>query len=851
MAKANISPGMQQYLDIKKDYPDAFLLFRMGDFYELFYDDAVKAAQLLEIGLTSRNKNAENPIPMAGVPHHSAQQYIDVLIELGYKVAIAEQMEDPKQAVGVVKREVVQVITPGTVVDSAKPDSANNFLVAVDFDGFRYGLAYMDVSTGEFCVTDLADFTSVRSEIQNLKAKEVLLGFDLSEEEQMILVKQMNLLLSYQETVYEDKSLIDGQLTTVELTAAGKLLQYVHKTQMRELSHLQALVHYEIKDYLQMSYATKSSLDLVENARTNKKHGSLYWLLDETKTAMGMRLLRSWIDRPLVSKEAILERQEIIQVFLNAFIERTDLSNSLKGVYDIERLSSRVSFGKANPKDLLQLGHTLAQVPYIKAILESFSSPYIDKLVNDIDSLPELEYLIRTAIDPDAPATISEGSIIRNGFDERLDHYRKVMREGTGWIADIEAKERQASGINNLKIDYNKKDGYYFHVTNSNLSLVPDHFFRKATLKNSERYGTAELAKIEGQMLEAREESASLEYDIFMRIRTQVETYINRLQKLAKTLATIDVLQSLAVVAETNHYSRPSFNDDHVITIQEGRHAVVEKVMGVKEYIPNSISFDQETSIQLITGPNMSGKSTYMRQLALTVIMAQMGSFVAADYVNLPLFDAIFTRIGAADDLISGQSTFMVEMMEANQAIKRASENSLILFDELGRGTATYDGMALAQAIIEHIHDRIGAKTMFATHYHELTELSTKLTRLINVHVETLERGGDVTFLHKIAQGPADKSYGIHVAKIAGLPESLLNRAGTVLTRFEAQSPSTDLISDSLRVEQTNIAHKEQLSLFADEDRSQEIIRTLEAIDVMNMTPMQAMTALYELKNLL
>ncbi|MCB2833167.1 DNA mismatch repair protein MutS [Streptococcus dysgalactiae] len=851
MAKANISPGMQQYLDIKKDYPDAFLLFRMGDFYELFYDDAVKAAQLLEIGLTSRNKNAENPIPMAGVPHHSAQQYIDVLIELGYKVAIAEQMEDPKQAVGVVKREVVQVITPGTVVDSAKPDSANNFLVAVDFDGFRYGLAYMDVSTGEFCVTDLADFTSVRSEIQNLKAKEVLLGFDLSEEEQMILVKQMNLLLSYEETVYEDKSLIDGQLTTVELTAAGKLLQYVHKTQMRELSHLQALVHYEIKDYLQMSYATKSSLDLVENARTNKKHGSLYWLLDETKTAMGMRLLRSWIDRPLVSKEAILERQEIIQAFLNAFIERADLSNSLKGVYDIERLSSRVSFGKANPKDLLQLGHTLAQVPYIKAILESFSSPYIDKLVNDIDSLPELEYLIRTAIDPDAPATISEGGIIRNGFDERLDHYRKVMREGTGWIADIEAKERQASGINNLKIDYNKKDGYYFHVTNSNLSLVPEHFFRKATLKNSERYGTAELAKIEGQMLEAREESASLEYDIFMRIRTQVETYINRLQKLAKTLATIDVLQSLAVVAETNHYSRPSFNDDHVITIQEGRHAVVEKVMGVKEYIPNSISFDQETSIQLITGPNMSGKSTYMRQLALTVIMAQMGSFVAADYVNLPLFDAIFTRIGAADDLISGQSTFMVEMMEANQAIKRASENSLILFDELGRGTATYDGMALAQAIIEHIHDRIGAKTMFATHYHELTELSTKLTRLINVHVETLEKGGDVTFLHKIAQGPADKSYGIHVAKIAGLPESLLNRADTVLTRFEAQSPSTDLISDSLRVEQTNIAHKEQLSLFADEDRFQEIIRTLEAIDVMNMTPMQAMTALYELKNLL
>lgn len=851
MAKTNISPGMQQYLDIKKDYPDAFLLFRMGDFYELFYEDAVKAAQLLEIGLTSRNKNAENPIPMAGVPHHSAQQYIDVLIELGYKVAVAEQMEDPKQAVGVVKREVVQVITPGTVVDSAKPDSANNFLVAVDFDGCRYGLAYMDVSTGEFCVTDLADFTSVRSEIQNLKAKEVLLGFDLSEEEQTILVKQMNLLLSYEETVYEDKSLIDGQLTTVELTAAGKLLQYVHKTQMRELSHLQALVHYEIKDYLQMSYATKSSLDLVENARTNKKHGSLYWLLDETKTAMGMRLLRSWIDRPLVSKEAILERQEIIQVFLNAFIERTDLSNSLKGVYDIERLSSRVSFGKANPKDLLQLGHTLAQVPYIKAILESFDSPCVDKLVNDIDSLPELEYLIRTAIDPDGPATISEGSIIRNGFDERLDHYRKVMREGTGWIADIEAKERQASGINNLKIDYNKKDGYYFHVTTSNLSLVPEHFFRKATLKNSERYGTAELAKIEGQMLEAREESSSLEYDIFMCIRAQVETYINRLQKLAKTLATVDVLQSLAVVAETNHYIRPQFNDNHVITIQEGRHAVVEKVMGVQEYIPNSISFDQQTSIQLITGPNMSGKSTYMRQLALTVIMAQMGSFVAADHVDLPLFDAIFTRIGAADDLISGQSTFMVEMMEANQAIKRASDNSLILFDELGRGTATYDGMALAQAIIEYIHDRVGAKTIFATHYHELTDLSTKLTSLVNVHVATLEKDGDVTFLHKIVEGPADKSYGIHVAKIAGLPKSLLKRADEVLTRLETQSRSTEIISVPPQVESSSAVRQGQLSLFGDDEKAHEIRQALEAIDVMNMTPFQAMTTLYELKKLL
>lgn len=843
MADSKISPGMQQYLDIKAQYPDAFLLFRMGDFYELFYDDAVKAAQLLEIGLTSRNKNAENPIPMAGVPHHSAQQYIDILIELGYKVAIAEQMEDPKKAVGVVKREVVQVITPGTVVDSAKPNSSNNFLIAIDFDGSHYGLSYMDLVTGEFFATTLSDFMSVCGEILNLKAKEVVIGFEITAEQEEQLQKQFRLLLSYEQEIYTDDTLINPNLSQVEKNVAGKLLQYVHQTQMRELSHLQELIHYDIKDYLQMSYATKSSLDLIENARTKKKHGSLYWLLDETKTAMGMRLLKTWIDRPLISKQAISERQNIVETFLESFIERSDLADSLKGVYDIERLSSRVSFGKVNPKDLLQLGHTLSQVPYIKAVLEAINSPHLSKVIATIDPIPELASLIHSAIDPDAPATISEGSIIKTGFDQRLDHYRKVMKEGTGWIADIEMKERQASGINNLKIDYNKKDGYYFHVTNSNLSLVPDHFFRKATLKNSERYGTAELAKIEGQMLEAREESAQLEYDIFMRIREKVETYIDRLQTLAKAIATVDVLQGLAYVAEKNHYVRPEFASQKVITIQNGRHAVVEKVMGVQEYIPNTIQFNQNTSIQLITGPNMSGKSTYMRQLALTVIMAQMGSYVAADYAKLPIFDAIFTRIGAADDLISGQSTFMVEMMEANQAIQRASHDSLIIFDELGRGTATYDGMALAQSIIEHIHNRIGAITLFATHYHELTSLSEELGHLKNVHVAILERDGEVTFLHKIAEGPADKSYGIHVAKIAGLPGSLLSRADNILKQLESHSKDF-IIKDNSQQSEEN----EPLNLLTEETSSQDIINRLKEVDVMNMTPMEAMTVLFDLK---
>ena len=838
MATEKLSPGMQQYLDIKKDYQDAFLLFRMGDFYELFYEDAVNAAQILEIAITSRNKNSENPIPMAGVPYHSAQQYIDILVESGYKVAIAEQMEDPKQAVGVVKREVVQVITPGTVVDSSKSSGENNFLVSLNREEDQYGLAYMDLATGEFQVTTLADFDQACGEIRNLQAREVVVGYVLPESEEKVLSNQMNLLLSRVEDVLEDVQLLGVELSPLEKRVAGKLLHYVFQTQMRELSHLKKVHHYEIKDFLQMDYATKTSLDLTENARTGKKHGSLFWLMDETKTAMGGRLLRSWIQHPLIDKDRITKRQDVVQVFLDSFFERSDLSDSLRGVYDIERLASRVSFGKTNPKDLLQLASTLSHVPQIRAILENIASPALETLVSKLDAIPELENLISSAISPDASQVITEGNIIQSGFDETLDKYRLVMREGTSWIADIEAKERATSGISNLKIDYNKKDGYYFHVTNSQLGHVPSHFFRKATLKNSERYGTEELARIEGEMLEAREKSANLEYEIFMRIREEAGKYIKRLQALAQTLATIDVLQSFAVVAENQHLVRPSFTTNRTLKIEKGRHAVVEKVMGAQSYIPNSVVMDADTDIQLITGPNMSGKSTYMRQLAIIVIMAQMGSYVPAEQATLPIFDAIFTRIGAADDLVSGQSTFMVEMMEANRAIRQASEHSLILFDELGRGTATYDGMALAQAIIEYIHDRTKAKTLFATHYHELTELSTSLTRLENLHVATLEKDGQVTFLHKIEEGPADKSYGIHVAKIAGLPADLLERADSILTHLESQ--------DKQVVSQQK-ATTEQISLF-EAPQSSPVLEELKNLDIYNMTPLEVMGAVSEMK---
>ena len=841
-----ISPGMQQYLDIKQNYPDAFLLFRMGDFYELFYDDAVKAAQILELTLTSRNKNSVNPIPMAGVPHHSVQQYIDILIDLGYKVAIAEQMEDPKKAVGVVKRDVVQVVTPGTAVDALNTGKENNFLVAIDRTQTSYALSYLDLATGEFFVTSLSDFDAVVDEISALKAREVVVGYDLSSEEvqRKILETQLNVLVSQELIGFVNADLIDYSLSDLEISVASKLLNYVMTTQKRHLTHLQAVQHYEIKDFLLMDAASKKSLDLLQNARTGKKHGSLYWLLDETKTAMGTRMLRFWIDRPLVSVSAIQKRQTIIQAFLEHFFERSDLTETLKGVYDIERLASRVSFGKANPKDLLQLANTLSNVPAIKGVLTEMKADVLTQLIEQLDPMPDLLELITSAIDPNASATITEGNIIKNGFNTTLDEYRVIMRDGTTWIAELEAKERENSGINNLKIDYNKKDGYYFHVTNSNREQVPDHFFRKATLKNSERYGTETLSRLESQMLDARENSASLEYDLFLQVRDQTETFIARIQKLAKTIAEIDVLQSLAVVAENNHYIQPDIiKNGQEIQIINGRHAVVEKVMGAQEYVPNSIEFDAETMIQLITGPNMSGKSTYMRELALTVVMTQIGSFIPAEQVQLPIFDAIFTRIGAADDLISGQSTFMVEMMEANHAIRRATKNSLILFDELGRGTATYDGIALAQAIVEYIHEHVGAKTLFATHYHELVTLENSLQHLKNVHVATLEANGEVTFLHKIEPGPADKSYGIHVAKIAGLPSPLLKRAKVILSELEADTPKLQ----NKTVVQETPTEMQQLDLFAGTDELADAVRNL---DIMNLTPMEAMNQLYELKKM-
>jgi DNA mismatch repair protein MutS len=841
MAIEKISPGMQQYLDIKKDYPDAFLMFRMGDFYELFYEDAEKAAHLLELTLTSRNKNAENPIPMAGVPYHSAQIYVDQLIEAGYKVAIAEQMEDPKLAKGVVKREVVQVLTPGTTTNSQEDKTSNNFLTAIAQSAGGYSFAYIDLATGELKVSYFSDLDDIINECLTLNTKELILDEALIVDLETIK-KRLNILISVRvvEVLSDELNSLVSEIEDGARPALNLLLNYVSKTQMRHLSHIKPAEFYTAEQFLKIDYFSKYNLELTKTIRHGKKQGTLFWLLDETKTAMGTRLLKQWIERPLIQKKQIIARQAIVEVLLNHFFERSDLEESLKGVYDLERLASRVAFGNANPKDLLQLKHSLYQVPNIIAILRNIDHPALNHLTDHLNELPELADLIERGIADDAPNVITEGGIIKTGYNADLDVFREAGRDGAKWISDIEQKEKANTGIKNLRIDYNRKDGYYFHVTQSQLDSIPDYFFRKATLKNSERFGTDELAKIEGIILEARDKSTDLEYRLFLALREQVETYIAPLQKLALKISEIDCLQSLAKVAENYHYVKPEMIEfGRSLEIIEGRHAVVEKVLGPNTYVPNSLEMNENETIELITGPNMSGKSTYMRQLALMVILAQIGSFVPAASAKLPIFDAIYTRIGASDDLISGQSTFMVEMMEANLAVRNATAQSLILFDELGRGTATYDGMALAQSIIEYLHDNVGAKTLFSTHYHELTVLGQTLSGLKNVHVSTLEEDGNVTFLHKMIAGPADKSYGIHVAQIAGLPSAVLDRAQVILNELE----NTEQLAQSAG---ETIAD-EQLSLFID-DSKDELLNEVRSFDLMHATPIDAMTFIANLQ---
>ncbi|MFB7640586.1 DNA mismatch repair protein MutS [Peribacillus butanolivorans] len=870
---AGYTPMIQQYLKIKAEYQDAFLFFRLGDFYEMFFDDALNASQELEITLTSREGGSEDRIPMCGIPYHSAANYIDILIEKGFKVAICEQTEDPKQAKGVVRREVVQLITPGTKMDGkGLREKENNYIATIThFSNDQFGFGYNDLSTGENKVTLIENFDEVLNEFAILGASEVVIAADFNEEWKKKLQERGAAALSLEDNLEHSESfvpLLHLLKDEKQMTTTSRLLNYLYRTQKRSLDHLQLVLAYETSHYMKIDYYSKRNLELTETIRSKGKKGSLLWLLDETKTAMGGRMLKQWIDRPLINKKQIERRQSLVETLKSQYFERQDLRERLKEVYDLERLAGRVAFGNVNARDLIQLKRSLQQVPVIREIVRSMASNQdISVLADKLDPCEEVTDLLETALVENPPLSVKEGNIIRDGFHTELDTYRDASRNGKTWIAQLEREERERTGIRSLKIGYNRVFGYYIEVTRANLHLLEEgRYERKQTLTNAERYITPELKEKEALILQAEEKSIGLEYDLFLNLREEVKSYIPRLQDLAKGVSELDVLQCFATISEERHYVKPIFSENRRIVLKEGRHPVVEKVLQSQEYVPNDCFMDSERELLLITGPNMSGKSTYMRQIALTSILAQIGCFVSATTAELPIFDKVFTRIGAADDLISGQSTFMVEMLEARNAITNATENSLILFDEIGRGTSTYDGMALAQAIIEYIHEEIGAKTLFSTHYHELTVLASELPKLKNIHVSAIEQNGNVVFLHKIKEGPADKSYGIHVAKLADLPKQLIDRAAAILAQLENENGqakelpaqpadvSKEPITETAPKAEVNEA---QLSFFREEapkekisssPKEKKVLDDIKSLDILEMTPLEAMNILYKLQ---
>ncbi|MBI0578618.1 DNA mismatch repair protein MutS [Neobacillus cucumis] len=867
---AGYTPMIQQYLAVKADYQDAFLFFRLGDFYEMFFDDAIKASQELEITLTSREGGTEDRIPMCGVPYHSAANYIEQLIGKGYKVAICEQTEDPKQAKGVVRREVVQLITPGTVMEGkGLTDKENNYIASVTaFDDHTYGFAYNDISTGESRVTLLSNnFEEVLNEIAVLSAKEVVVKSDFDGDLQKRMRERDVLAISFEDNSSIEMNfaglLEDLNQDKLKQTAA-RLFNYLYRSQKRSLDHLQPVTTYQIHQYMKIDYYSKRNLELTETIRSKGKKGSLLWLLDETMTAMGGRMLKHWIDRPLINKKEIVHRHTLVEVLMNHYFERQELREKMKEVYDLERLAGRVAFGNVNARDLVQLKRSLLQVPFLKQILQNMQNEEMTQIAESLDPCEEITDLLELAIVENPPLSLKEGNIIRDGYNEQLDQYRDASRNGKTWIAQLEREEREKTGIKSLKVGYNRVFGYYIEVTRANLHLLQEgQYERKQTLTNAERFITPELKEKEALILQAEEKCGELEYELFTEIREIVKEQIPRLQALAKAVSELDVLQCFAQVSEERRYVKPQFSDERRVVIKDGRHPVVEKVLNSQEYVPNDCFMDGDRDVLLITGPNMSGKSTYMRQIALTAILAQIGCYVPAEAAVLPIFDQVFTRIGAADDLISGQSTFMVEMLEARNAIVNATQNSLILFDEIGRGTSTYDGMALAQAIIEYIHTRIGAKTLFSTHYHELTVLEEELSKLKNIHVSAIEHNGKVVFLHKIKEGPADKSYGIHVAQLAELPPELIDRANEILTALEQpdiqaipRKTEAPVVQAAPAKTESVVEQPAQLSFFDEpaekkktelSSKEKRVLDKIKELDLLDITPLQAINLLYEL----
>lgn len=862
MAKPADTPMMVQYHEIKAQYPDAFVFYRLGDFYELFEEDAIQGAKLLELTLTARNKNSENPVPMAGIPHHAAQNYIDILVDQGHKVAIVEQMEDAAAAKGMVKRDVVQLITPGTKLSGgAGSDKQNNYLAAVLPDGQAWAMAYIDLSTGELKATTSQQFNDIVDELRSLEVKEVVLRQNDPETIKQQMATQLGehgLVISTQAEVAPSAtiSFLTQNLThSLEVAVTTMLLGYIFDTQRRNLEHIVPAESYERLAYLKFNQDTRINLDLVENTRTKKRAGSLLGLIDETHTAMGGRLLKQWVLKPLRVQADIEARLDLVQAFQADFFTRGTLQDHLKSVYDLERLAARAAMGTMNARELVQLKRSLRAIPAIKATLAE-SDSLLQAVGQQLDDMGDLATLIDDAIMDEPPISVREGNIIKNGFDAKIDDYRQVLTDNQQWLAQLEADERAATGIGSLKVGYNKNFGYFIEVTKANIGkLAENRYERLQTLTNAERFVTPELKAHERLIIEAQAKQTEREYDLFVTVRDHVKAEIGRLQTLAQQVARLDVLAALADVADNRRFVRPVFTTGNHIAIEQGRHPVVESLLPAGEFVANDVMLSDQTNMQLITGPNMAGKSTYMRELALIVILAQMGSFVPASAAELPIFDQIFTRIGANDDMAMGQSTFMVEMAEANHALQEATAHSLILFDELGRGTATYDGMALAQAIIEFLNTHVHAKTLFSTHYHELTVLADQHPGIANVHVGAVEDAdGQLHFLHQIQTGPADKSYGIHVAALAGLPDELIANATHILSQLESQKSVVVASEPVAPVPVSSVQQlAEQVPLFdvaTTDDKTQQLLAQLDQLDILNMTPIDAMNALHTLKKM-
>ncbi len=828
-----VTPMMQQYLEIKNQNEDLIIFFRLGDFYEMFFDDAIKVSHELELTLTGKSAGLKERIPMCGIPYHAANSYIEKLINNGHKIGIVEQLEDPKEAKGIVKRGIIQIISSGTIMDTDNL-KANDYNFIASITDFRYGYAvsYADVSTGEIYAFLLEhNQTKLVSEIINLNIKEVIIDSKTDKNIYSILKNQFHLTVTITDEMSEEYSYIYEDIIDQRyINSVKHLLAYIIHNQKRSLDHLQKIEIKEPKDHMKMDVHTKRNLELTETIRLKQRSYSLIWLLDKTKTAMGARLLKTYLLNPLVDKNEIEKRYDIVDTLLKQFLLKSDLENYLKDIYDLERLSGKIAFGNANGKDLLQLKTSLKTIPKIEEILTKINYP--KKLYN----FEKICNLLEESIYENPPATIKEGYLIKEGYNKELDELKTLRKGGKDFVARFETEEREKTGIKNLKIGYNKVFGYYIEISKGNTSLVKEQwgYQRKQTLANCERYISPILKEKEALILNAEEKIVELEYNLFCEIKEQVKKYIPNLQKAAKIISEIDVLCSFATIAEENNYIRPTITENEIY-IKDSRHPVVEKVIQ-SEFVTNDIIMDKNTNILLITGPNMAGKSTYMRQMAIIAIMAQMGSYVPASVAKLPIFDAIYTRIGASDDLVSGSSTFMVEMTEAADAITKATNKSLLLFDELGRGTATFDGMALAQSIIEYIHQNIQGKTFFSTHYHELTDLDKTLKHLKNIHVSAYEEEGKITFLHKIKEGSVDKSYGIHVAKLANLPNSVIQRASEILKVYENSEKKRDIkIQEALPIDELM-------------PKKSKIEEQLEKIDPLEITPIEALNILYNLK---